>query len=40
MPAHPVDDQAAFKFGDRGDDDYDGPAQRPAGIDLLGEANS
>ena len=30
--AHPLDDEAAFKFGDGADDDYDGPAQRQLAI--------
>ncbi len=32
-----LDDQVTFKFGDCADDDYDAPAQRAAGIDLLAE---
>ncbi len=38
--AHPFDDQAAFEFGDRSDDDHDGPAQRTAGVDIFAEADS
>ena len=30
--ADPLDNQIAFKFSDRGDDDHDGPAQRAAGV--------
>jgi len=37
--AHPLDDQAAFKFRDRTDDHDDGAAQRPAGVDLFAEAD-
>ena len=37
--AHSFDDQRAFELGDRADDDYDGAAQRAAGIDLLAEAD-
>jgi hypothetical protein len=37
--AHPLDDQVTFQFGDSTDDDYDGPAQRAAGIDILPEAD-
>ena len=36
--AHSFDDQVAFQFSDRTDDDDDGPAQRTGGIDLLAEA--
>ena len=35
--AHPLDDQVAFQFRDRSDDDHDGPAQRAAGVDLFAE---
>ena len=35
--AHSFDDQVAFEFGDGADDDYDGAAQRTAGVDLLPE---
>ena len=42
-PAHagpdPLDDQVAFEFGDRPDDDHDGAAQRAAGVDLFTEAD-
>ena len=34
---HPFDDQVALKFGDGADDDNDGPAQRPFGIDIFPE---
>ncbi len=37
--AHPFDDQAPLELGDRADDDDDGPAQRPASVDLLAEAD-
>ena len=37
--AHPLGDEAAFKFGDCADDDDDRSAQRSAGIDLLAEAD-
>src|ERR1035437_6599673 len=37
--AHSLDDQAAFEFGDCADDYDDCPAQRPAGVDLLAEAD-
>ena len=37
--AHSFDDQVAFQFGDCADDDYDGPAQRAAGIDIFPEAD-
>ena len=30
---HPLDDQAAFKFCNRSDDDHDGAAERAGGID-------
>jgi len=36
---NPLYDQAAFQFSDRSDDNYDGPSQRTAGIDLLPEAD-
>ena len=32
---HPLDDQRAFEFSDRADDDDDSPAQRAARVDLL-----
>ena len=35
--AHPFDDEVALKFSDGADDDYDGSAQRTAGVDLLPE---
>ena len=35
--ADSLDDQAALQFGDDGDDYHDGPAQRPAGIDIFPE---
>ena len=35
--AHPLDDEAAFQFGDGADDDDDGAAQRAAGIDIFPE---
>ena len=34
-----LDDQAAFEFSDRSDDDDDGSTQRSAGVDLLSEAD-
>ncbi len=37
--AHPFDDQVAFEFRDRSDDDDDGPAQRTTGVDLLAETD-
>src|ERR1700756_5169085 len=37
--AHPLDDQVAFEFRDGADDDYDGSAQRPSGIELFAEAD-
>ena len=37
--AHPFDDEVALEFGDHADDGDDGAAQRPAGIDLLAEAD-
>ena len=37
--AHPFDDQAAFEFSDRPDDDHNRPAQGPAGIDLFAETD-
>ena len=37
--AHPLDDQIAFQFGNRSDDDDDGPPQRTTGVDLLAEAD-
>ena len=36
---HPLNDQVAFEFSDRGDDDHDGPAERPAGVDVFPEAD-
>ena len=35
--AHPFDDQVALQLSDGADDDYDGPAQRTAGVDLFPE---
>ena len=35
--AHPFDDQVALQLSDGADDDYDGSAQRTAGVDLLPE---
>ena len=37
--AHPLDDQAAFQFGDCADDYDYCPTQRPAGVDLFAEAD-
>ena len=37
--ADPLDDQVPFEFGDGANDDDDGAAQRPGGIDLLTEAD-
>ena len=37
--AHPFDDQATFEFRDGPDDDYDGPAQRAAGVDIFPEGD-
>jgi hypothetical protein len=37
--AHTFDDQVTFEFGDRSDDDHDGPAQWAACVDLLAEAD-
>ena len=37
--AYPLDDQVAFKLGDRADDDHDGPARRAARVDILPEAD-
>src|ERR1700751_3749895 len=37
--AYPLDDQVAFQFRDRADDDYDGPAKGAAGVDRLAEAD-
>ena len=37
--AHSLDDQTALQFSDRPDDDYNRPAQRSAGVDLLAEAD-
>ena len=39
MPAHSLDDQVTFEFGDGADDDHDGPAQRAGSVDLLAEAD-
>ena len=35
--SNPLDDKAAFEFGDGADDDDDGAAQRAAGVDLFAE---
>jgi hypothetical protein len=35
--ADALDDQVAFQFGDRSDDDHDSPAQGAAGVDLFAE---
>ena len=35
--AHSLDDEVAFEFRDRSDDDDDGAAQRAARVDLLAE---
>ena len=35
--AHTLDDEVALEFGDRADDDHDGPAQRAGRIDRLTE---
>ena len=37
--ADSLDDQVAFELGDGSDDDHDGTAQRPAGVDVLAEAD-
>src|ERR1019366_4906357 len=37
--AHSLDDQAALQLSDGADDDHHRPAGRPAGIDLLLEAD-
>src|ERR1700746_2315237 len=37
--AHPLDDQVAFKLGDRPDDDHDGTSQWSARVDLFAEAD-
>lgn len=37
--AHPLDDQAAFEFGDGADDDDKNAAQRSACIDVFPEAD-
>ena len=37
--ADALDDQAAFQYGDGANDDHDGAAQRPTGVDLLAEAD-
>ena len=34
-----VDDQVAFQLGDRTDDDDQGAAERPGGVDVLAEAD-
>ena len=36
---HPLDDQVALEFSDRPDDDHNGPAQGPSGVDLFTEAD-
>jgi hypothetical protein len=36
---YPFDDEIALQFGDRSDDDDDGPSERAAGIEILPEAN-
>src|SRR5665213_3364439 len=36
---HALDDEAALQFSDGPDDDYNGPAQRSAGVDLFAEAD-
>ena len=35
--AHSLDDEVALKLSDGADDDYDGSAQRAAGVDLFPE---
>jgi len=37
--AHSFSNEAPLEFGDRADDDDDSPAQRPAGVNLLVEAD-
>ena len=37
--ADPLDDQVAFEFGDRGDNDHDGAAQRSGGVHVFAEAD-
>ena len=37
--ADPLDNKVALQFRDRPDDDYDGAAQRAAGVDLFSEAD-
>jgi hypothetical protein len=37
--SHTLDDQVAFEFRDRSDDDDDGPAQRAGRVDRLAEAD-
>ena len=37
--AYPLDDQVTLQFGDCADDDYDGPTQRAASIDIFPEAD-
>ena len=37
--AHSLDDQTAFQFCNRSDDDHDGPAQRAAGVDVFPEGD-
>jgi len=32
-----LDDERAFEFGNGADDDYDGTAQRAAGVDIFSE---
>jgi hypothetical protein len=34
-----LDDQVALQLGDSADDNHDGSAQRPAGVDLLAETD-
>src|ERR1019366_5369466 len=36
---HPFDDEVTLEFGDRSDDDDDGPPQRAAGVEVLAEAD-
>ena len=35
----PFDDQIPFEFGNSSDDDHDGAAERPAGVDVLPETD-
>ena len=37
--AHTLNNQVAFQFGDGADDDDHGAAERPAGVDVLAEAD-